>query len=196
MFQERRFERVSELPLFYQIFNEKLRKSLALRTRSLRSRLGDSATRLSGCVAWVSIGASRSSRASSARLERDRSNRPTSFTLLLADRASVEVSNGPRVLETEAVSQRVPLLALRRNKDVLGNLGDANSDRAHRASLELSNRPCALEPGATTMLVPIGVLGRDKDACLLVDCLLVLRGPLATAPAARAAAALAATHAC
>ena len=124
---------------------------------------------------------------------RDRSHRPISFTHLLADRASVEVSSGPRVLESEAISPRVPLHASNGNKDVLGKLGDASSAHADRASLELSNRTCALEPGATTMLVPIGVLGRDKDNSANV---LGMRGRLATAPAARAAAALAATHAC
>ena len=137
---------------------------------------------------------------------RDRSHRPISFTHLLADRASVEVSSGPRVLETEAISPRMPLHASNGNKDVLGKLGDASSAHADRASLELSNRTCALEPGATTTLVPMGVLGRDKDDCLLVyrllvHCLLVyrllvLRVPLATSLAPRTAVALAAAHAC
>ena len=127
---------------------------------------------------------------------RDRSHRPISFTHLLADRASVEVSSGPRVLETEAISPRMPLHASNGNKDVLGKLGDASSAHADRASLELSNRTCALEPGATTTLVPMGVLGRDKDDCLLVYRLLVLRVPLATSLAPRTAVALAAAHAC
>ena len=127
---------------------------------------------------------------------RDRSHRPTSFTHLLADRASVEVSSGPRVLESEAISPRVPLHASNGNKDVLGKLGDASSAHTDRASLELSNRTVALEPGTTTTLVPMGVLGRDKDDCLLVYRLLVLRLPLATSLAPRTAVALAATHAC
>ena len=150
--------------------------SLALRARSLRSRLCDS-------------------------------NRPTSFTRLLADRACVDFSNGPRMLETEAISFRVPLLAPSGKKDLLEALAHASSVSADLASLELTNRLRALEVGAASMLVPIGVLGRDKDtclllvcllvlvarACLLVDCRLALRGPRAAAP--RAAAALAGTHA-
>ena len=87
-----------------------------------------------------------------------------------AERARVQVSNRPCVLEPDAITPLVPAAVLGRDKeDCL--LVDC--------SLELSTRA----PGATAMLVQI-----------LVDCLLVALELAATAPAGSAAAALAAAH--